>query len=124
MIRNYYIFGEFNLANRGEQSLLARAYKTEYSFQKIKEAVVYSFSESLGSKFFPNPKIEPKDFQFQEDFNVRNKNQNLINQGKSQADINKIFKREAIAIIKKHPIKIRGNVHQIKCRTYKSRNSI
>lgn len=105
-LRNYHIYGDFNLINtRGEQILLARAYRTECAFQKIKEMAVYNFSEYLGYKFFPYSDISSRDFQFQDDSRVRKEYQELINQGMSETDVNRIIRNKAFSILKGHPVK-------------------
>ena len=106
MFRNYYIFGTFNLASRGEMNLLIRAYKTDYCFQDIKKTITYSYSEHLGSKFFPNPTaMRARDVLFQEDYRVYNRYSELVKEGKSSSEISKIITQEALYKIKEHPIK-------------------
>lgn len=102
--RNHAVYGTFNLAGKGDTILLIRAYKAEYSFQQIKKAAVYNVSEYLGSRLFPDPKINARDFQFQDDRRVGDEYRELIRQGKSEAEANNDIRKKAISIIQNHPV--------------------
>lgn len=104
-LRNYYTFGTFSFARRAEMNLLIRAYKTDYSFDKMKKTIIYSYSEYLGSRYFPDPTIKPRDILFQEDYKAYDKYAELVKKGKSSAQINKIMAEEAFYRLKGHPVK-------------------
>lgn len=105
ILRNYYTFGTFNLTNRGDVVLLMRAYGVEKSLRTTKETIVYSFSEYLGSKFFPHSEVKSRDFLFMEDYRAWNRYRELDNEDKSPAEVSRIIKKEAISRIKSHPIR-------------------
>lgn len=104
-LRNYHTFRTFNLANRGEMNLLIRANKVDYSFQKIKASIIYSISEYLGYKFFPDTSITSRDFLLMEDYRVYDRHKELLEEGKSEREIGQILKKEALIKIKAHPLK-------------------
>ena len=85
--------------------LLIRAYKTEQSFQKIKETMVYAFSEYLGSRLFPDPDTAPEYFLFKEDHRVHAEYAELVKQGKDSLEIDRIMREKAFLKIKAHPVK-------------------
>lgn len=104
-LKNYFAFGSFRLADRGGMVLLIRAYKTGDSIEKMKETAVYAFSEYLGSRFFPDPAVESRDFLFQDDYRVHREYAALLKEGKGPAYADDFMRRKAILIIKQHPIK-------------------
>ena len=106
ILRNYHLFGIKSIASsRAEFVLLSRAMKTDYSLEKIKTAYVYSFSEYLGSRFFPDAAEKPRDFLLEDDHFVFEKQKYLLGQGYTEKEVASIFKEEAMMKIKKHPFK-------------------
>lgn len=105
MVRNKMIFGTVSLTLRGGEALWSRAEKTGYSPRDTIAMACYSFSESLGNKFFPQSTGRPerylfKDFEKAEALRVR-----YAAQGMSDPQIEEIFKNEAVGKMLEHPFK-------------------
>jgi len=103
--RNYTVFKSFNMANRADIIFAIRAYKADNSPQRIKETAVYTISEFLGSKIFPQTQIKPRDVLFLDDYKTYDRYNELVREGKAQAEVESIIRSEAFAKIKKHPLR-------------------
>jgi hypothetical protein len=72
MYRNHTHFGSFSLRGGSEVPLCAKVQKLDYSFNDFKKAFVFTISENLGQKMFPDV-VKPERFLFKEDYLVRDK---------------------------------------------------
>lgn len=69
LARNYYTFGTWKMtAPRGGMVLWMRGLKNDYSFEDLKQAAVYYFSENLGKKIYPDATY--KNEAFMREFNT------------------------------------------------------
>lgn len=69
LARNYYTFGTWKMtAPRGGMVLWMRGLKNDYSFEDLKQAAVYYFSENLGKKIYPDATY--KNEAFMREFNA------------------------------------------------------
>lgn len=75
--RNHAYFDTFDLRGSIEMStgevLFYKVRKLDYKLKDFKEAVVFTISENLGKKIFPEAIDNPRDFLFKEDILVHNK---------------------------------------------------
>jgi len=102
MYRNYINFGTFALRDGSERALAIKVKKLDYGIQDFKKAIVFTISESLGKKVYPDAIKNPRDFLFKEDIIVREKIlPELKNKGYSDKEIRKIM----IGKIAKRPLK-------------------
>lgn len=69
LARNYYTFGTWKMtAPRGGMVLWMSGLKNDYSFEDLKQAAVYYFSENLGEKIYPDATY--KNEAFMREFNA------------------------------------------------------
>lgn len=104
MTRNYIYFKKFEITLRGSGSLYARAAKVNLDREGFKMYAVYSFSEHLAGKLFPGYNLtSTRDGYFYKPILDKI---GEINQGhSSKEEIDDIFRKESIGLIKAHPVK-------------------
>jgi hypothetical protein len=73
MYRNYAHFWSFSLREGSEVALCSKVQKLDYNADDFKKAFVFTISENLGKKIFPDVIGKPEDFLFKEDYLVRDK---------------------------------------------------
>lgn len=100
--RNYRIFGTANISLRGGQLLWGVAYKLDASFEDMKKAAVFNFSEFLGNLFFPGTVDSPRDFILITSERSHTRKNQLYQQNFNEAEADKIMMKEAVKKIRAH----------------------
>lgn len=103
--RNYKNFATFQISLRGGAALWERAYKLDYSNDYIKKALVFHFSEYLGSLLFPGTVERPRDFILATSAKSHAREEQLFRENFTPVQIDRIMREEAVKKIKLHPIK-------------------
>ncbi len=103
MYRNYVYFNTLGLRTAAGGALWGdKVQKLDYQFKDFKETVIFTISENLGKKMFPNAVDNPRDFLFKEDILVREKiYPELRAKGYTDSEIQRIMIRK----IMKRPVK-------------------
>jgi len=102
MYRNYAHFGSFSLREGSEGALCIKVQKLDYNLDDFKKSFVFTVSENLGKKIFPDAIEKPEDFLFKEDYLVRDK---ILPELKNKGYSSKEIKGMMIARIIKRPWK-------------------
>ena len=100
--RNYVKFDTFALRGGSESALAIKVQKLDYTFDDFKKAAIFTLSEGLGKKMFPDAIENPRDFLFKEDILVREKIlPELKREGHSDKEIGRMMRKR----IMERPIK-------------------
>jgi len=102
MYRNYVNFGSFSLRGGSEEPLCAKVIKLNYGFEDFKKAFIFTISENLGKRMFPDAIENPRDFLFKEDILVREK---MLPELREKGYTSKEIKNMMMNEIMKRPIK-------------------
>lgn len=103
-IRNYAKFGKFSLSLRFGMVLWVRGEKLAYDFEDTKKAIVFSLSEYLGKKFYPEVE-KPNHFLLKEGMANYRFIEKLASEGYNEAEIDHIQVKEAWGKISQEPLK-------------------
>ena len=103
-IRNYAKFGKFSLSLRMGMLLWIRSAKLDYDFEDIKKETVFSFSEYLGEKLYPEVK-ERNLVLVKEEIANQKKMQEWVKQGYNEAEMDQMQIKQALAKIRRRPLK-------------------
>ena len=101
--RNYHVFGNANISLRGGAVLWEVADKLDASFEDMKKAVVFNFSEYLGNILFPGEVENPRDFILMRSMKSYAYKSELQQQNFNPVEIDNIMKEEALKKIRSHP---------------------
>ena len=102
MYRNYADFGSFSLRGGSEVPLCVKVVKLDYNLQDFKKAFIFTISENLGGKIFPNIVEDPRLFLFKEDVLVRGK---ILPELREKGHHSKEIKNMMISVMIKRPVK-------------------
>ena len=105
LMRNSRVFGVCGFNSIGSRALLARVHRSDYSLKQTLQSTVYYFSEYIGAKLFPEAFDTPNECMLIEGRRIIKRERQLLDEGYSIIEINDIFKSEASAKIKDHPVK-------------------
>ena len=104
IVRNHNTFGRFSLSMRSGLALWIRSVKLDYDMEAMKREAVFSFSEYLGAKLYPDVE-RPDQFLVKEAMAGYEKIRILTEQGYNEAEIDHKLLEEALPVIKKAPLK-------------------
>jgi 4-amino-4-deoxy-L-arabinose transferase-like glycosyltransferase len=102
MHRNYADFGSFSLREGSEVPLCVKVEKLDYNLQDFKEALIFTISENLGGKMFPDITEDPRYFLFKEDVLARGK---ILPELREKGYSSKEIKNMMISAMIKRPVK-------------------
>lgn len=100
--RNYQEFGYAHISLRGGAALWEMAYKLDDSFEDMKKAVVFNFSEYLGNLIYPGVVNSPRDFILMRSKKSHSREIQLQKQNFNPVEIDNIMKEEALKKIRSH----------------------
>jgi len=100
--RNYHLFGSAQISLRGSAALWEVAYKLDDSFEDMKKAVVFNFSEHLGDLLFSGATDSPRDFILMRSEKSHARESQLRQQNFNPVEIDSIMRKEAIEKIRNH----------------------
>jgi len=104
VIRNYAEFGKFSLSLRFGKALSIRSIKLDQDFEDTKKEMVFTFSEYLGKKIYPEVK-EPNLFLLKENLVVEKLIKGWADKGYNEAKIDHLQIEGAWSKIKRQPFK-------------------
>lgn len=102
--RNYRLFGYPQIRLGGGAALCEMADKLDDSFEDMKQAAVFNFSEYLGVLLFPGVVDNPRDFILRSKKSHIRRGQ-LAQQNFNSVEIDRIMEKEALEKIKKRPFR-------------------
>lgn len=100
--RNFHVFGYAHISLRGGAALWEVAYKLDTSFEDMKKAVVFNFSEYLGNLLFPGLVDSPRDFILMRSKKSHARESQLRQQNFNPVEIDNIMRKEALKKIRSH----------------------
>lgn len=103
--RNYRLFGYTQISLRGGAALWEVAYKLDESFEHMKQAAIFNFSEFLGTCLFPEAIDNPRDFILMRSKKSHMRERQLSQQNFNPVEIDRIMKEEALKKLRaqRHP---------------------
>lgn len=100
--RNYRLFSSAQISLRGGAALWEVAYKLDDSFEDMKKAVIFNFSEHLGNLLFPGAADSPRDFILMRSKKSHDLEEQLRQQNFNPVEIDSIMKKESLKKIRNH----------------------
>lgn len=104
-MRNQRLFNTGAITLRGGEALWSRAQKLNDTSGAVAATACYSFSEYLGAKLFPAVTDKPERYLFKDFDRAVKIREDLRTGGRSDVDIDAIFRNEAVSLISERPFR-------------------
>lgn len=104
MLRNVAQFGTGNLVSlRGSKAMWERAQRIAYTPEQLRQSLVYSLSEYVGHRVFPQAAAHPREVLLRESALANARQAALLASGLSESAVDRVMMGEAAAVIRQHP---------------------
>lgn len=103
--RNRIVFNDLNIATAKGKSLWVSSRKVLYSNRKILKLAVFTLSEFLGKRVYPEELERQTPFLLQENIRAEERMRKLSSLGFNGAEVDRYLTKEAYQLIWSHPIK-------------------
>ncbi len=106
VLRNYRLFHKGSIALRGGKVFWMRAQKVDYTCAEIYKHIIFTFSESIGDRLYPDKnRLRTSDVYWADSLRSDEYLIELEKKGYSLPEIDDIFFKEGMVKVKLHPVK-------------------